>query len=91
MRRQEKVLHVPSASLIGFLSTILLIYLVLLSSHASSTSEENPRERLVMSLGSLVDYASREGREEKVAMEMAIEDFCSNHSSKNKISLKFCI
>lgn len=52
--------------------------MVPLSSHGLDNSQEESQNKL--NLGAIIDNDSRAGREEKVAMQIAIEDFCV-HSS----------
>ncbi|XP_062102999.1 glutamate receptor 2.8-like [Humulus lupulus] len=44
-------------------------------------SEEEPQNKL-NGIGAIIEYDSRAGRQEKLAMQMAIDDFCA-HSSSN--------
>ena len=69
MEREERHMR-PCASLSFFL--LILSFLPNLSSTQASS----------LGLRGIVDYGSREGREEKVAMEMAIDDFCA-HSGRS--------
>ena len=47
----------------------------------NTITETNQVKSNVISIGAIVDYGTRIGKEEKVAMEMAIEDFNNNNHS----------
>lgn len=75
----------PSVSL-SFLAFLLIIITIIIlvkepySSHAIEHERREESKNKLISLGAIIEYDSRAGREEKVAMQIAIEDFCAKSS-----------
>ena len=60
----------------------ILISLVLVLSHGSITAADTTK------IGAIIDASSRIGKEQKVAMEIAAQNF-NNTSTKHKLALYF--
>ena len=63
---------------------LILISFLLSPSHggeAANTTNE------VTNIGAIIDVGSRSGKEEKIAMEIAAENFNNHHSKNHKLSL----
>ncbi|KAI9178079.1 hypothetical protein LWI28_022476 [Acer negundo] len=75
------------------ISHFLLLFLLILSNRATSNAEEddvserNQHHERFISLGAIVDYNSRAGKEEKVAMKMAVDDFFGHGSHRPTVLL----
>uniref|UniRef100_A0A2N9I4L1 Glutamate receptor n=1 Tax=Fagus sylvatica TaxID=28930 RepID=A0A2N9I4L1_FAGSY len=70
---------------IFLLFPILIFFLLSLSNgdEAANTTNE------VTNIGAIIDVSSRIGKEEKIAMEIAAENFNNNHSKTHKLFLYF--
>ncbi|KAF6175246.1 hypothetical protein GIB67_030464 [Kingdonia uniflora] len=66
-------------SFLPFFSVLVLI-VSLIQSNATANS-------FIGSVGANIDYASRAGREEKIAMEMAVDNFYKSNGSKIMLKL----
>ena len=64
---------------------ILIFFLLSLSNgdEAANTTNE------VTNIGAIIDVSSQIGKEEKIAMEIAAENFNNNHSKTHKLFLYF--
>ncbi|XAR61891.1 hypothetical protein NMG60_11016436 [Bertholletia excelsa] len=71
-----------------FLSSLVAVLVGAANEGWADSGENKPLNRIVGSIGGLVDESSRIGKELKVSMEMAVEDFHLQFSSCSKVALK---
>ena len=64
---------------------ILISFLLLLSHGDEAVNTTNE----VTNIGAIIDVSSRIGKEEKIAMEIAAENFNNHHAKSHKLSLYF--
>ena len=64
---------------------ILISFLLSLSYGDEAVNTTNE----VTNIGAIIDVSSRLGKEEKIAMEIAAENFNNHHSKSHKLSLYF--
>ncbi|KAK1568636.1 hypothetical protein Q3G72_026973 [Acer saccharum] len=76
------------------ISHFLLLFLLISSNRATSNAEEddgserNQHNERFISLGAIVDYNSRAGKEEKVAMKIAVDDFFGHGGHRPTVLLR---
>jgi hypothetical protein len=68
-----------------FLFSILIFFLFSLSNGDGAVNKTNE----VTNIGAIIDVSSRIGKEEKIAMEIAAENFNNNHSKTHKLFIYF--
>ena len=66
-----------------FFSLLALDLLFLQMATADGGTDSIEKADVKGSIGAILDYSSRIGKEEKVAMEMAIEEFISQYSNQH--------
>ncbi|XP_077229051.1 glutamate receptor 2.9-like [Tasmannia lanceolata] len=76
----SRLYSLPSRALFVFLFSFLLL------SHAAKVTAQVENGLLQANIGAIIDANSRIGREEKIAMEIAIEDF-NNSSPTTRLAL----
>ena len=65
---------------------LILISFLLSLSHGGEAAKTTNE---VTNIGAIIDVSSRIGKEEKIAMEIAAENFNNHHSKSQKLSLYF--
>ena len=80
-------LFITCKTVIKFCLLFLILISFLLS--LSHGDEAANRTNEVTNIGAIIDVSSRIGKEEKIAIEIAAENFNKHHSKSHKLSLYF--
>lgn len=73
-----------------FLFLFLFSFLLVFSNGTSHSKDDLSKKHQAggFSLGAIIDYTSRAGKEEKVAIQMAAHDFCAHFSPRPTLHFK---
>ncbi|KAE8659681.1 hypothetical protein F3Y22_tig00116962pilonHSYRG00880 [Hibiscus syriacus] len=66
-----------------WLFSFVLVSLLIVLSYGDQTTKDNK----IVKIGAIIDFHSRSGREEKTALDVAVESFNNNDSNNHKLSL----
>ncbi|KAJ4841542.1 hypothetical protein Tsubulata_001750, partial [Turnera subulata] len=85
-----KTLSQSGASLMGFVLLFFLLFLSGTSKAKANKAEEDcqlTHQRILGNIGAVVDHGSRVGKEQRIAMEMAVEHFSRSSDCSKRLAL----